>query len=214
MINLFSRFDPSSKILTNWVMLPLIIIILPFYSIKSTKYKKIKIKIKEVIKTEIKFNKLSLITNIIPVLFIILITLNLTSLIPHIFSITAHISITLSLALPLWITPVIMTITKNINHVLEHLTPLGTPYPIIRFIVIIESIRILIRPLTLSVRLAANITSGHLIITLLSTRVQEIIIKPTLIIQLALLTLELIVSIIQAYVFCILLNLYTAENIN
>ena len=52
----------------------------------------------------------------------------------------------------------------NYNFFLSHLVPTGTPYVLIPFMVIIELISRVIRPLTLSVRLAANIVAGHLLI--------------------------------------------------
>ena len=47
-----------------------------------------------------------------------------------------------------------------------HLVPSGCPFILMPFIVIIESVRLIIRPITISVRLAANLTAGHIILTL------------------------------------------------
>jgi len=91
---------------------------------------------------------------------------------------------------------------------------MGTPFNLIIFIVLIESIRNVIRPLTLAVRLMANITAGHLLITLLRTQLIFFNNSMPLIIfgQTILITLELAVSSIQAYVFTILLILYISES--
>jgi F0F1-type ATP synthase membrane subunit a len=67
----------------------------------------------------------------------------------------------------------------------------------------------LIRPITLRVRLAANITAGHLLLRLISWRSDYYMVN--VIIQLLMFTLEIIVSIIQSYVFTILLILYIEE---
>lgn len=80
--------------------------------------------------------------------------------------------------------------------------------------VLIEFIRLIIRPITLSIRLTANIVAGHLLLSLLGSSGQKInIILLTLIIstQLLLFILEISVSIIQAYVFSILSLLYRRE---
>ena len=53
---------------------------------------------------------------------------------------------------------------------LAHLVPVGTPRFLIPVIVIIETVRNIIRPLTLSIRLAANIVAGHLLLTLLGSQ--------------------------------------------
>ena len=95
-----------------------------------------------------------------------------------------------------------------INHKIQHLTPLGTPLYLLSLIVIIEIVRQIIRPVTLRVRLAANLTAGHLLLSLLaSLRVIN-----GFLIQLPLLILEILVAIVQPFVFCILLFLYFSEN--
>lgn len=63
----------------------------------------------------------------------------------------------------------ILTLRTNLGRFLSHLVPTGTPIFLIRFIVFIELIRNVIRPITLGVRLAANITAGHLLIALLAS---------------------------------------------
>merc|ERR1712083_1014988 len=75
---------------------------------------------------------------------------------------TRHLSITIALAFPVWLGYIIFSTLKNINFFLSHLVPLGTPYPLIPFIVLIEIIRRAIRPITLSVRLAANIIGAFI----------------------------------------------------
>ena len=95
-----------------------------------------------------------------------------------------------------------------------HLVPQGTPPILIPFMVLIETIRNIIRPGTLAVRLAANIIAGHLLLTLLGNTGPSITIMMVLfliIIQTLLLTLEFAVSIIQSYVFAILRTLYSSE---
>jgi len=97
---------------------------------------------------------------------------------------------------------------------LAHLVPLGTPYVLIPVIVLIELVRNLIRPLTLSVRLAANLVAGHLLITLIRsplTRVSGVGIGFLIRGLVVLLVLESAVAFIQAYVFRILRTLYLRE---
>jgi len=79
--------------------------------------------------------------------------------------------------------------------------------------VFIETIRNIIRPITLSVRLAANIIAGHLLLRLLrglSERV-PIVYVPSILVLICLLTLEYAVAIIQRYVFITLTSLYLTE---
>jgi F-type H+-transporting ATPase subunit a len=97
---------------------------------------------------------------------------------------------------------------------LAHLVPQGTPYVLIPFIVIIETIRNIIRPGTLAVRLSANIIAGHLLLTLLGNTgnsLSTFLISLLIVVQLLLLILESAVTIIQSYVFTILRTLYSRE---
>ena len=92
--------------------------------------------------------------------------------------------------------------------------PSGTPYILIPFIVLIETVRSVIRPLTLSVRLAANIVAGHLLLTLLSSQAppsRVFLITPVILSLILLGVLESAVAIIQAYVFRVLRTLYVNE---
>jgi len=82
------------------------------------------------------------------------------------------------------------------------------------FIVCIETIRNIIRPGTLAVRLTANMIAGHLLLTLLGNTgntIPSILLSVLIITQLALLTLEAAVAIIQSYVFAVLRTLYSSE---
>ena len=60
------------------------------------------------------------------------------------------------------------------NRLFAHLVPTGTPGALIPVIVIIETVSNIIRPLTLSIRLAANIVAGHLLLTLLGSQISNI----------------------------------------
>jgi len=94
------------------------------------------------------------------------------------------------------------------------LVPQGTPPILIPFIVCIETIRNIIRPGTLAIRLSANIIAGHLLLTLLGNTgnsLNLILINFLIITQILLLVLETAVSIIQSYVFTVLRTLYFRE---
>lgn len=95
-----------------------------------------------------------------------------------------------------------------------HLVPQGTPGVLIPFIVLIETISNMIRPGALAVRLAANITAGHLLLTLLGSvgfSVSGVVLLLLLVGQGLLLVLECAVAVIQSYVFTVLGVLYARE---
>ena len=105
-------------------------------------------------------------------------------------------------------------LVKNFSSVLAHLVPEGTPVALVPFMVCIEIISSLMRPMTLAVRLAANIIAGHLLLDLCSIP----IITSSALVKLAFFTalftlsvLEFGVALIQAYVFTRLRSLYLSE---
>merc|ERR1711997_461387 len=139
---------------------------------------------------------------------------NLIGLAPYIFTSSSHISFTLTLAIPIWIGRIVFSIKNQYNSLFAHLVPRGTPVALIPVIVIIETVSNIIRPGTLSIRLAANIVAGHLLLTLLGSQGPSLSINiiTILIVGLVLLLcLELAVACIQSYVFTILSSLYLNE---
>lgn len=95
-----------------------------------------------------------------------------------------------------------------------HLVPQGTPGVLMPFMVCIETIRNVIRPGTLAVRLSANIIAGHLLMTLIGNTgpgMGSLMVGFLVLGQLCLLILESAVSIIQGYVFSVLRTLYSSE---
>lgn len=219
--NLFSSFDPSSifNISLNWLRTFLGLLFIPTsYWLIPSRYRfvwrKIIITLHSEFKTLIGNNSIKGRTLIFISLFTIIVFNNFLGLFPYIFTSTSHLILTLGLALPLWIRFIIFGWLNNTTHILAHLVPQGTPPVLIPFIVLIETIRNIIRPGTLAVRLAANIIAGHLLITLLGntgTNLSIIILIILLTIQILLLILESAVAIIQSYVFAVLRTLYSRE---
>lgn len=136
--------------------------------------------------------------------------MNFLGLLPFVFTLTSHLSFSLSLAYILWLTFILASVRTNLNNFLIHLLPLGRPLILSPFLVLIESVRNLIRPVTLSVRLAANITAGHILLILRSSNYFFVHIFRLPLFRLLL--LEIGVSLIQSYVFVILLLIYFSEN--
>ena len=141
-------------------------------------------------------------------LFVFILVNNLGGLRPYTFTASRHLSFSVSLALVSWFSYFTCNMVLNSGEFLAHLVPLGTPYALMPVIVVIELVRNLIRPLTLSVRLAANLVAGHLLITLIRSPLASVSIIGGLVV---LLVLERAVAFIQAYVFRILRTLYLRE---
>jgi ATP synthase subunit 6 len=142
-------------------------------------------------------------------LFLFIVFINIQGLFSYTFTWSSHLLYSFSLGFPVWLSILLIGITNSIIKNLRHLVPNNTPFPLIRFIVLIETLRVFIRPITLRVRLAANITAGHLLLSLISWSSSYYIVN--LLAQLIIFILEIMVSIIQSYVFTILLILYMEE---
>jgi len=147
--------------------------------------------------------------------FFFIIIINFIGLTPYVFTPSSHLSFTLSLALPLWIGYICIRMFYQFNHIIAHLVPEGTPGVLIPLMVMIESVRIIIRPLTLAVRLAANIIAGHLLLSLIGGQAYNISKRCVIFLILGLrilIILECAVACIQAYVFIILSGLYANDH--
>lgn len=221
-INLFSIFDPSTNIFNlslNWLSSILGVLFFPiiFWFIPSRLsifWHKIFLTLHAEFKILIGNHRFNGTTFIFISLFTFILFNNFLGLFPYIFTSTSHITITLSLALPLWLRFILFGWINNTKHIFAHLVPQGTPPVLISFIVLIETIRNIIRPGTLAVRLSANIIAGHLLLTLLGNTgnsLSSIFIFLLIFTQLLLLILESAVAIIQSYVFTILRTLYSRE---
>nr|YP_009057632.1 ATP synthase F0 subunit 6 [Nymphes myrmeleonoides]AHY39215.1 ATP synthase F0 subunit 6 [Nymphes myrmeleonoides] len=222
MSNLFSMFDPSTNILNmslNWLSSMLGIMMIPYlfwlipsrfsllwFNILNTLHKEFK--------TLLGLSSLKGSTFIFISLFTFIMFNNFMGLFPYVFTSTSHLIMTLSLALPLWLSFMIYGWINHTIHMFAHLVPQGTPPILMPFMVCIETISNFIRPGTLAVRLAANMIAGHLLLTLLGSTgpsMNMIMINILLITQIALLMLESAVAIIQSYVFTVLSTLYSSE---
>jgi F-type H+-transporting ATPase subunit a len=151
-------------------------------------------------------------------IFIFNILINLNNLIPFSFCFNSQFNYLLFLSIILWLSCLIFYFSNNLKNFISHLTPSGRPLIIRPLIVIIEVSRILIRPITLRVRISANIISGHILIHLLTEfsfflfRINLYSINFSLILLIILNFLEIGVSLIQPYIFCTLINIYLCEN--
>nr|YP_009338600.1 ATP synthase F0 subunit 6 [Chloronia mirifica]ANT70537.1 ATP synthase F0 subunit 6 [Chloronia mirifica] len=221
MTNLFSVFDPSSNfnMSLNWLSTFLGLLIIPMiYWILPTRFSFLWFSILNSLHKEFK----TLLgpsghlgsTFIFISLFSMILFNNFLGLFPYIFTSTSHLTLTLGLALPLWLCFMIYGWINYTQHMFAHLVPQGTPPVLMPFMVCIETISNIIRPGTLAVRLAANMIAGHLLLTLLGNTGNSCpsnLLFILIIIQILLLMLESAVAIIQSYVFTILSTLYSSE---
>nr|YP_010890048.1 ATP synthase F0 subunit 6 [Bargmannia lata]WJJ70060.1 ATP synthase F0 subunit 6 [Bargmannia lata] len=150
-------------------------------------------------------------------LFFFLLGLNLLGFFIYSFPPSTHISLTFAISIISWL-GIILYGFKNFNSFfLSMLMPLGAPLAFSPFLVFIEIVSNITRPIALGLRLAANLTAGHILLSILSDFGCKIIffsylsLFPIFII-IFMTILEIGVLIIQAYVFCLLLIIYLKDS--
>lgn len=156
-------------------------------------------------------------------IFFFVVFTNVIGLVPYSFTITSHIIVTFSLAICLFVGANIISFTKHGTNMGQFFLPSGSPFVLALLLVPIELVSFLFRPISLSVRLFANMMAGHALLkviisfawtmTFLSGGVALVHIFPLIIIVL-LMFLEFGVALIQAYVFTILTCIYINDAIN
>jgi F-type H+-transporting ATPase subunit a len=149
-------------------------------------------------------------------LFMFILVLNLAGMLPYGFTVTSHIIVTAALALLVISTVVIYGFAKHGAHFLGLFVPSGVHPVMLIILVPIEVISFLSRPISLSVRLFANMLAGHIalkifagfIVMLLGAGAWAILSPLPLLLTIALTALEMLVAVLQAYVFATLTSIY------
>ena len=154
-------------------------------------------------------------------LFMFVLFCNMVGMLPYSFTVTSHIIVTLIMALFIFIA---VTIIGFINHGFKYLSifvPSGVPAVLLPLITVIEIISYLSRPVSLSVRLFANMMAGHTLLKVIGGFVfvlgaNSFIIGGVLPVAflVALTGLEIVIAFLQAYVFAILTCLYINDAIH
>ena len=213
--NLFSVFDPSSygRLCLNWVVCTGVYIFLNLsYWVVKGRVEFFGFNLLKFILVEIVANveKSIFSAHFLVVLFFYILITNIVSLFSYVFTRSGHIVFSIRLRFPVWVGLMLYVIYFNINKYLAHLVPRNSPLGLTSFIRLIERISNIIRPITLSVRLGANIIAGHLLLGLVSGVVRSGYLY-FVVFQVALVVLEVAVAFIQGYVFVVLVRLYIRE---
>nr|QOZ40956.1 ATP synthase F0 subunit 6 [Berghia stephanieae] len=144
-----------------------------------------------------------------------ILSMNLLGLVPFVYSVTSNIWIAASMALVFWGMLILSGWIKFPKESAAHLAPAGAPAPLMPLLVLIETVSICIRPLTLMVRLIANISAGHIIMGLVANALTVAELHTgafTFAVHVGYNMFELFVCFIQAYVFSLLIKLYSEEH--
>ncbi len=155
-------------------------------------------------------------------LFAFVLVCNLIGLVPGFFTVTSHIIITAALAILVISTVIIYGFARHGIGFLKLFVPSGVPFWLLPILVPIEVISFAARPISLSVRLFANMLAGHIalkifagfVATLLATGIWGLVSPLPLALTTALTALELLVAALQAYVFAVLTCVYLSDAVH
>jgi F-type H+-transporting ATPase subunit a len=148
---------------------------------------------------------------------------NLVGLVPYTFTVTAHLIVTAALALLVIGTVIVYGFMKHGSHFLHLFVPSGVPAFLLPFLVVIEVVSFLSRPISLSLRLFANMLAGHIALKVFAFFVVGLASAGVVgwfgatlpfFMIVALTALELLVAVLQAYVFAVLTSIYLNDAIH
>lgn len=156
-------------------------------------------------------------------LFFFIIIANLNGNIPYGFTVTTSVIVSIGLSVMIFIGVTTLGLRIHGLHFFSYFIPSGTPLILVPMLVLIELISYMARAVSLGVRLFANMVAGHTLLKILSTFLYKLFTSGIIVavftlipfaIFVALIGLELAVSVIQAYVFCVLTCSYIKDAIN
>lgn len=156
-------------------------------------------------------------------LFMFIFAANMLGMVPYSFTVTSHIIVTFALAVTVFIGATVIGFMKHGTHYLRLFVPSGVPVILLPLLVVIEVISYFTRPISLSVRLFANMMAGHamlkvfagfVVMFLLAGGAWTVMGIAPLALMVALTGLEILVAFLQAYVFAVLTCIYLNDAIN
>ncbi len=150
-------------------------------------------------------------------LFMFVLFCNMIGMLPYSFTVTSHIIVTFMLAATVFIGVTIIGFIKHGIKYLELFVPKNVPIILLPLIIVIEIISYLSRPVSLSVRLFANMMAGHTMLKVFGGFVISLGLLVgwlPLSFSVALTGLEILIAFLQAYVFAILTCIYLNDALN
>lgn len=155
-------------------------------------------------------------------IFIFVLMGNLVGLVPYMFTYTSHLIVTGALALMIFFSVIGFGLYNHGTHFFSLFLPPNAPWWLVPFIMPIEIISFFVRPLTLSVRLFANMMAGHIVLKVvvsfalaaasMGAAWSVLGIFPVMV-NAAMMLFELLVAFVQAYVFAILTCVYLKDSV-
>ncbi len=148
-------------------------------------------------------------------LFIFILLCNVMGMTPYSFTVTSHVIVTFALSMIAFLTITIFAIARNgFKGFLHMFLPSGVPMVMAPMIFLIEFFSYLIRPITLSVRLFANIVAGHVLLKVVAGFIVSLGLvfgAAPMIFAVLMTGFELFVAVLQSYIFAVLICAYFGD---
>lgn len=152
-------------------------------------------------------------------LFTVVLMGNILGLVPYSFTYTSHLAVTAGLALFIFLWVTILGFVKHGLHFLHFFSPPGVPMALKPLVIMLEVVSYMTRPLTLSMRLFANMMAGHLVlkvfagfcVSLMSMTIIASVLPMSF--NVIMIAFEFLIAFLQAYVFTILTCIYFRDAI-
>jgi len=157
-------------------------------------------------------------------LFLFISTCNIIGILPYAFTITSHLSITFGLSFMVWFGILIIGFQENGLRYFSLFFPRGIPFRLVPFLILIEVISMVFRSVSLALRLFANIVAGHILLDTLALFIHKMIYPSSItvtsllvsvlpfIVCMVLIVFEMVVAVLQGYIFVILSCIYLKES--
>lgn len=149
--------------------------------------------------------------------FMFVLTCNLVGMMPYSFTVTSHIAVTFALAMVIFLGVTLIALIKHGTHFFGFFLPHGTPWWMAPLMIFIELFAYIARPISLSIRLAANMMAGHTMLKVIAGFILGLgfVLGWAPIALLVVLTgFEIFVAILQAYIFTVLTCVYLNDAIH
>ncbi|MBD3764267.1 MAG: F0F1 ATP synthase subunit A [Rhodobacterales bacterium] len=145
-------------------------------------------------------------------LFLFILFANLLGLIPMSFTTTSHVAVTVTLALMVFLGVTILGLVRKGPAFLAMFWVTSAPLPLRPVLAVIEVVSYFVRPVSHSIRLAGNLMAGHAVIKVFAGFASMAVLSPVAVGAVtAIYGLELLVAVVQAYVFTILTCVYLRD---
>jgi len=154
-------------------------------------------------------------------LFLALLVCNTSGLVPYSYTVTAQFVISLASSSALMVAITAIGVRRHGASFMSLFVPTGTPLPLVPLLVLIETVSYVARAVSLGVRLSANLIAGHILLKIIATfalafltsgSALSVVLSPVpLVFLILLVSLELGVALLQAYVFVLLTINYMAD---